>query len=145
VYERGFGSRAIGGDAMILEQVSGLTDFVMTNHFVQTAQTQSGSLEQIEAMIEGPLRFPPGSKWGYSNTNYVALGRVIEITSDDQANVSEMATGYWKGVSGRDPFAPTPSADDAWFRGRWRHHFDKRHGRKDGARYIQSHIDIPVT
>jgi CubicO group peptidase (beta-lactamase class C family) len=34
--------------------------------------------ELIHIGISAPMMFPPGTNWGYSHTNYVILGRVIE-------------------------------------------------------------------
>ena len=37
--------------------------------------------ELIRAVHPVPLRFPPGSKWEYSNTGYVALAEIIRLVS----------------------------------------------------------------
>jgi CubicO group peptidase (beta-lactamase class C family) len=58
---------------------------VRTNHFVQIEQSSEGSLEKIEHLATGPLHFAPGSRWEYSNTNYIALGRVIDRNGETNA------------------------------------------------------------
>lgn len=68
----------------LLYQVSGIPDYTETKNFVKWATTKSdpGSVPGILRLIAGkPLEFPPGTKWAYSNTNYILLGRIIEIAS----------------------------------------------------------------
>jgi CubicO group peptidase (beta-lactamase class C family) len=36
------------------------------------------SEELIQIGISKPMQFEPGANWGYSHTNYVILGRVLE-------------------------------------------------------------------
>jgi len=49
---------------------------------VRAAGTQPGSVEAMVARVSAkPLDFAPGTRWAYSNTNYVLLGRVIERVS----------------------------------------------------------------
>lgn len=77
------------------------------------------SFDQLMSYIAGkPLDFAPGSRWSYSNTGYIMLGRVIEVVShesyrhyvqthlldpagmahtftvDDEARLPNMAIGY---------------------------------------------------
>ncbi|MGH3004898.1 MAG: serine hydrolase [Gaiellaceae bacterium] len=40
-----------------------------------------------------PLTFPPGSRWGYSNTNYIALGLVIEEATGRRGGESQRSVG----------------------------------------------------
>ena len=68
----------------LLNQVSGLPDFMETNGFLELAQRTPGGFAQIEKLVTGPLHFAPGSQWEYSNTNYIALGRVIEVVSGER-------------------------------------------------------------
>jgi CubicO group peptidase (beta-lactamase class C family) len=39
--------------------------------------------ELIARVASRPLDFPPGSRWSYSNTGYLLLGRVIEAVSGE--------------------------------------------------------------
>ena len=121
----------------LLNQTSGLPDFVMTNHFVKITQTSVGSFSRIETMTSGSLHFSPGSRWEYSNSNYVALGRVIEVVSREpyhryvrdhlfaaarmresgfisqEKTFSDMATGYWRGLRGRRVVS-APEIGESW-------------------------------
>jgi CubicO group peptidase (beta-lactamase class C family) len=123
----------------LLDQTSGLPDFVMTNHFVQITQTSTGSFARIETMASGPLHFSPGSRWEYSNSNYVALGRVIEVVSrepyqryvrdhlfaparmresgfiSEEGSFPDMATGYWRGLRG-GRVVTAPEIGESWTR-----------------------------
>jgi D-alanyl-D-alanine carboxypeptidase len=123
----------------LLNQTSGLSDFVLTNHFLKISHSLPGSFERIAHMASGPLHFVPGSKWEYSNTNYIALGRVIERASGESYNdyvrrhlfqpagmsrsttiahepaVSDMAAGYWRGMQMKGPLVPAPRALESWF------------------------------
>lgn len=125
----------------LLNQTSGLPDYVMTNHFVHITQTSGGSLSRIERMVAGPLRFRPGSRWEYSNTNYAALGRVIELVShqsyheyvrtqlfaragmresgfiSDERSFNDMASGYWHGLRNSAAAVPAPEIGDSWTAG----------------------------
>ncbi|HEY1613655.1 MAG TPA: serine hydrolase domain-containing protein [Rhizomicrobium sp.] len=82
-----------------------------------------------------PLDFPPGSRWSYSNTNYLLLGKVIEAvsgesygayltrhilgplhmtetyTTADEAHLPDMALGY-RHVDGKRVHAPI--TDPGW-------------------------------
>lgn len=123
----------------LLHQTTGLPDFVETNHFVAISHTTPGSFVKIERMACGPLHFTPGSKWEYSNTNYIALGRVIEVVSGEPyagyvarhlfapagmthsatvaqaAGTPDMATGYWRGLHMKGPLVVAPAAVWPWF------------------------------
>lgn len=111
----------------LLMQVSGVPNYTDTRAFARLVRlrgstlvlAREGSFDAILAMIDRmPLDFAPGSKWQYSNTNYVLLGRVVEIVSgmtweryvrkhlfapagmtessfmEDEAQIADMATGY---------------------------------------------------
>lgn len=122
----------------LLSQTSGLPDFMETNHFLHLSHTTAGSVRAVERMASGPLHFAPGSRWEYSNTNYFALGRVIEVASGEtydtyvrvhlfvpagmthsatiaqEARIKDLATGYWRGMRGRGPLTPAPSTLQSW-------------------------------
>lgn len=122
----------------LLNQTSGLPDYVATNHFLHVIQTTSGSLDAIERLASGPLRFGPGTKWEYSNTNYIALGRVVEVASGlsydrylhrylfepagmsntttiaHERGLTDVATGYWSGLSRSERLKPAPELGESW-------------------------------
>ncbi len=72
----------------LLNQVSGIPDYTQQPDFFSYVE-QSLTPAQIVAKVSSlPLDFSAGSKWEYSNTNYVLLGMVIEkITGRPYAEV----------------------------------------------------------
>ncbi|HEY9084520.1 MAG TPA: serine hydrolase domain-containing protein [Candidatus Tyrphobacter sp.] len=111
----------------LLMQVSGIPNYTDTHAFKRLVTlrgttvvlSRSGTFDAILAMLDGmPLSFKPGTKWQYSNSNYILLGRVVEIASgmpwrqyvrahifapagmtessfmDDERGIVDMATGY---------------------------------------------------
>ncbi len=109
----------------LLWQVSGLPNYSDIPHFVTIASHKPASFAAIVALVSNkPLEFKPGSRWGYSNTNYILLGRVIEVASEmpfdtyikshifkaadmtqsgtiaDEAHIPDMATGYYADKKG---------------------------------------------
>lgn len=122
----------------LLNQVTGLPNYTDVNHFVSIAKAP-GSVERIEGLIAAqPLHFKPGTKWEYSNTNYVALGRVIEVVSGQtyadyirnnlfapagmthsttisgERSLSDFATPYWRGTTNAKKLSPAESLSDNW-------------------------------
>ena len=65
----------------LLEHSSGLPDYLASNAIWRTIQTEPAHAwtraELFDVLGKG-LRFRPGSRARYSNTNYIALGAVIE-------------------------------------------------------------------
>jgi D-alanyl-D-alanine carboxypeptidase len=64
----------------LLNHRSGLANFTDDTLWLERA-SRSPSSRPIDALrfaAAQPLVFPPGSEWRYSNTNYIALGLVIE-------------------------------------------------------------------
>lgn len=122
----------------LLHQTSGLPDYALTNHFIAISHASPGSLAKIERLASGPLHFPPGSRWEYSNTNYAALGRVIEVVTHQNYNayvrrylfepagmrhsgmlsdkdfISNVAVGYWHGMQMKAPLQPAPATIESW-------------------------------
>jgi D-alanyl-D-alanine carboxypeptidase len=111
----------------LLRQVSGIPNYTNTPQFrslitmrgTTVVLKHSGTFDAILAMIRNkPLEFKPGSKFRYSNSNYVLLGHVVEIASgmpwaqyvaknifaragmhdssfmENESQVADMATGY---------------------------------------------------
>jgi D-alanyl-D-alanine carboxypeptidase len=116
--------------SQLLLQVSGIPDYTETKafgklvamHHGKLALAHPGSFEQIVAMIKDmPLAFQPGTKFQYSNSNYVLLGHIVELASgmswnqyiernifkpagmehssfmEDESHIADMATGYTSG------------------------------------------------
>jgi D-alanyl-D-alanine carboxypeptidase len=64
----------------LLDHRSGLANYNIYPAW-QERLNRSSSIRPIDALrfaASQPLDFPPGSDWGYSNTNYIALGLIIE-------------------------------------------------------------------
>ncbi|HEY1976362.1 MAG TPA: serine hydrolase domain-containing protein [Candidatus Baltobacteraceae bacterium] len=103
----------------LLQQTTGIPDYTDTNGFEKIAGTKTPSFAAMLGMISGkPLLFAPGSRFSYSNTNYIILGEILERAShtpwesyvrshlfapagmtssgfiDDEASLKPMATGY---------------------------------------------------
>lgn len=120
----------------LLMQRSGLFDYTDVPQFVTKISPTPGSYAKIVALVAGkPLRFTPGSRWEYSNTNYILLGRIVEVASgqryDDyirehefvpagmtetttiehESQTPDMARGY---TSDHGRIKPSPPLDDAW-------------------------------
>ncbi len=72
------------GDEMTIRQLmghrSGLANITEYPAWLERASRSSSSrpIDTLRFAARQPLIFPPGSDWGYSNTNYIALGLVIE-------------------------------------------------------------------
>ncbi len=67
----------------MLSHTSGLTEY-LDGPDVEQMAVKPATLEQLLARVQGkPLDFAPGSRWSYSNTGYVLLGRVIELLSHE--------------------------------------------------------------
>lgn len=122
----------------LLQQTTGLPDFMAMNHFVRLSQTSAGGFDRIARLASGPLHFAPGSKWEYSNTNYIVLGRLVEVVSHEpyvtyvkahilepaqmsetstvssETSTAQMATGYWRGLAGKGPLTPAPRVRESW-------------------------------
>lgn len=65
----------------LLTHTSGLPDYVGIPNFETLAGTPA-TFEQLMSRISGmPLGFTPGAQFGYSSTNYLILGRIIELVS----------------------------------------------------------------
>lgn len=103
----------------LLQQTTGIPDYTEANGFEKIAGTKKPSFGAMLALVAGkPLEFTPGSRFTYSNTNYIILGEILERAShtpwetyvrthlftpagmtssgfiDDEASLQPMATGY---------------------------------------------------
>jgi D-alanyl-D-alanine carboxypeptidase len=66
----------------LLTHSSGLPDYLGLSSDEQA--TKSATCQQLMGLVaDKPLDFPPGSKASYSNTGYIILGRIIELTSHE--------------------------------------------------------------
>ncbi|MFY9709593.1 MAG: serine hydrolase domain-containing protein [Candidatus Cybelea sp.] len=102
----------------LLTQTSGLPDY-LDGPDIDEAAKKPATFDQVISRIAGkPLAFAPGSQWQYSNTNYLILGKIVEVVSGesyeeyvakqilaplgmsatftiaDEAHVPAMAVGY---------------------------------------------------
>jgi len=69
----------------LLDQISGLQDYLVDKPLLDSIENGTVAAHPIDYYVkigaDLPLDFPPGSKWEYSNTNYAALGLLIERVS----------------------------------------------------------------
>jgi CubicO group peptidase (beta-lactamase class C family) len=66
---------------MLLNQTSGLQDYLNMPSLRQYAASGVPESTVLNAVIAAPLLFDPGSAFNYSNSNYYILGSVIEAVS----------------------------------------------------------------
>jgi len=103
----------------LLQQTAGIPEYTNVKGFEKIAATRTPSFAAILALVRNkPLEFPPGSRFRYSNANYILLGEIVERASgttweryvrahlflpagmthsgfiDDEAHLQPMATGY---------------------------------------------------
>ncbi|MBC5806319.1 MAG: hypothetical protein DLM53_12330 [Candidatus Eremiobacter antarcticus] len=120
----------------LMWQTTGIPDYTALPRFMHSTINTPGSFERILALIaDKPLDFAPGTRWAYSDTNYILLGRVIEAASKmsyneyirehifraagmsrtgtiaDEGAMRDMATGY-SSRNGRQ--GPTARFSDPW-------------------------------
>ncbi len=67
--------------AELLGNTSGIPDFTRAPSFQEWAMSEHTHIEEIAKFRTEPLLFAPGTKYGYSNSNYELLGGVIEQVS----------------------------------------------------------------
>ncbi|MBV8726957.1 MAG: beta-lactamase family protein [Candidatus Eremiobacteraeota bacterium] len=68
----------------LLWQTSGIPNYTADKRFVSLAEHRSGTFaEMIDLIANKPLRFTPGSRFEYSNSNYILLGRIVELASGE--------------------------------------------------------------
>ena len=67
----------------LLQQTTGLANYTGVPAFLQTVATSATiSPEAMVALVaREPLAFAPGSRFQYSNTNYVVLGMIVEAAA----------------------------------------------------------------
>ena len=124
----------------LLSHTSGVADY-LDGPDIEEAATKPATFEQLITRIaDRPLDFAPGSRFSYSNTGYILLGRVIEVVSHesyqhyvqthlldvagmahtftiaDEKHLSNMAVGYWRKEGKITPSA-TISSSFGWSAG----------------------------
>jgi D-alanyl-D-alanine carboxypeptidase len=68
----------------ILSHTSGYQDY-WPEDYLMTPMMKPGSAQQIlDTWAKKPLDFEPGTKWQYSNTNYVIAGEIVEKVSGEK-------------------------------------------------------------
>lgn len=91
----------------LLWQVSGIPDYMHDDNIAQIASTRRGGIEAALSLIKNrPLHFQPGSRWEYSNTNYLLLGAIV-------ARVSHMS---WEAYLRKNLFARAGMTATAFLR-----------------------------
>ena len=66
----------------LLTHTSGVKNFTSTKEWTQHKKMQYlSSIELVNFFKDQPMTMVPGEKYEYSNSNYVLLGRIIEIVS----------------------------------------------------------------
>ncbi len=120
----------------LLTHTSGLANYTNVSGFVRMAARPGSYAKIIASIAKKPLEFKPGSHWRYSNTNYILLGRIVEVLShepyrryidrhefaragmththwiSDEAGLSDMALGYRPLKNGG--VAPSFPLHDRW-------------------------------
>ena len=67
----------------VLSHTSGYQDY-WPEDYVMTPLLQPTTAQQIlDTWAKKPLDFDPGTRWQYSNTNYVIAGRIVEVVSGE--------------------------------------------------------------
>lgn len=120
----------------LLQQTTGIPNYTEVKHFASIATTKPASFPAILALIaKKPLEFKPGSKFEYSNTNYILLGEIVERASgvswedyvrmhlftpagmtqsgfiSEEARLQPMATGY---VASKTGVTISPRFKEGW-------------------------------
>ena len=96
----------------LLDQTSGLPDAGARVGVLRYAARRNVRPEEMIALIRGmPLRFVPGSRWEYSNTNYIAAGMIVQRLThrSDAASLQSRITGPL-GLSSMTVGAPANAA-----------------------------------
>lgn len=65
----------------LLSHTSGIPDYIASPDFMRTISMATTPDAIINSVRSGPLQFEPGSGFAYSNSNYIVLGRIIEIVA----------------------------------------------------------------
>jgi CubicO group peptidase (beta-lactamase class C family) len=66
----------------LLQHTSGIPGYTEVPNFDKLAHTPTTPDDIIATIIDRQPAFQPGDEWQYSNTNYVVLGRILELIDD---------------------------------------------------------------
>ena len=66
---------------MLLTHTSGLADYTSFPQFSQWCTNGVSEATVLTAVSQAPLQFAPGTAYIYSNSNYFALGAIIEVVT----------------------------------------------------------------
>lgn len=66
---------------MLLSHTSGYQDFWPEDYVMTSMMVPATPQHILDVWAKKPLDFDPGTKWQYSNTNYVIAGRIVEQVS----------------------------------------------------------------
>ena len=69
---------------MVLSHTSGYQDYWPEDYVMTSMLVPATAQHILDTWAKKPLDFDPGTKWQYSNTNYVIAGRVIEQVSGEK-------------------------------------------------------------
>lgn len=121
----------------LLRQVSGIPDYLNDTKASESvvSKTPGGLDAALKLIVKMPLHFAPGTRWRYSNTNYLLLGAIVARVSGvpyeqyirehifkpagmsnsafvrDEPSLPAMATGY---EIGKGPPRVAPAIQDGW-------------------------------
>ncbi|MFI0486247.1 serine hydrolase domain-containing protein [Actinomadura sp. 9N215] len=108
----------------LLQHTSGLPEYTryMDRNAFNMRDTYREPRELLDLAFKHPADFPPGTKWEYSNTNYVLAGLLVQRVTGRPVG-EEIATRlvrplglrdtYWPGVGERGVRGPHPKGYDA--------------------------------
>jgi CubicO group peptidase (beta-lactamase class C family) len=68
----------------LLTHTTGLDDYVGIPNFETLAGTPATSDDIMARISAKPLAFTPGTRFAYSSTNYLILGRIVEVVTDQR-------------------------------------------------------------
>lgn len=93
----------------LLSNTSGIPDYLLLPGFRETMGIEATAAELIARFKDLPLQFEPGAEFGYSNSNWVLLGAIIEqLTGQSYADAVHARIFRPLGMarSGYEWFAP---------------------------------------
>jgi D-alanyl-D-alanine carboxypeptidase len=95
---------------MLLTHTSGLANYTSFPQYSDWATNGVSEATVLTAISQMPLLFEPGTQWSYSNSNYFALGAIIEkITSQSYATVLTQSIFEPLGLTNTFYSLPPPS------------------------------------
>ena len=100
----------------LLQHTSGLPDYVdgLGGTFAELQHTYFSPDDLLRQALTEPARFAPGTRWEYSNTNYVVAGLMIEKVTGNSVR-SEITNRVIRRIGLRHTYFPAPREEG--FRG----------------------------